>query len=81
MEDKKVLEFINKNHERSYIDFVKSQKKKNKKETLKIITGMIIVLGLIIALGITVHNDTKKQVEKCLKNGNSQNYCLYKANN
>jgi preprotein translocase subunit SecG len=81
MEDKKVLEFINKNHERSYIDFVKSQKKKNKKETLKITTGVVIVLVLIITLGITVHNDTKKQVEKCLKNGNSQSYCLYKANN
>lgn len=81
MEDKKVLEFINKNHERGYIDFVKSQKKKNRKETLKIVAGVVIVLVLIITLGITVHNDTKKQVEKCLKNGNSQNYCLYKANN
>lgn len=81
MEDKKVLEFINKNHEKSYDNFVKTQKRKNKIETFKIIAGVVIVLGLIITLGITVHNDTKKQVEKCLKNGNSQNYCLYKANN
>ena len=81
MEDKKVLEFINKNHEKCYNEFVKTQKKKNRKETLKIVAGVVIVLGLIITLGITVHNDTKKQVEKCLKNGNSQNYCLYKANN
>ena len=81
MEDKKVLEFINKNHEKSYDNFVKTQKRKNKIETFKIVAGVVIVLGLIITLGITIHNDTKKQVEKCLKNGNSQNYCLYKANN
>ena len=54
---------------------------KNKIETFKIITGVVIILVLIIILGITVHNDTKKQVEKCLKNGNSQNYCLYEVNN
>ena len=60
---------------------MKTQKRKNKIETFEIVAGMVIVLGLIITLGITVHNDTKKQVEKCLKNGNSQNYCLYKANN
>jgi uncharacterized membrane protein YidH (DUF202 family) len=81
MENKKVLEFINKNHEKCYNEFVKIQKRKNKVEVFKIVAGVIIVLGLIIALGTTVHNDTKKQVEKCLKNGNSQNYCLYKANN
>lgn len=81
MEDKKVLEFINKNHEKCYNEFVKTQKRKNKIETFKIISGVVIVLGLIIILGLTVHNDTKKQVEKCLKNGNSQNYCLYKVNN
>ena len=81
MEDKKVLEFINKHHEESYRDFIKTQKRKNKIETFKIITGVVIILVLIITLGITVHNDTKKQVEKCLKNGNSQNYCLYETNN
>ena len=81
MEDKKVLEFINKNNEKCYNKFVKTQKRKNKVEAFKIVAGVVIVLGLIIALGITVHNDTKKQVEKCLKNGNSQSYCLYKANN
>ena len=81
MEDKKVLEFINKNHERSYVDFVKSQKKKNRKETFKITVLTILALILVIVLNINTYNDTKKQVEKCLKNGNSQNYCLYKANN
>lgn len=81
MKDKKVLEFINENHDKCYKEFVKTQKRKNKIETFKIITGVVIVLVLIITLGITVHNDTKKQVEKCLKNGNSQNYCLYEVNN
>ena len=81
MEDKKVLEFINENHDKCYKEFVKKQKRKNKIETFKIITGVVIVLTLIITLGITVNNDTKKQVEKCLKNGNLQNYCLYEVNN
>lgn len=76
MEDKKVLEFINENHDKCYKEFVKTQKIKNKIETFKIITGVVIILVLIIILGITVHNDTKKQVEKCLKNGNTITYCL-----
>ena len=81
MEDKKVLEFINENHDKCYKEFVKTQKRKNKIENFKIDTDEDIDLVLIITLGIAVHNDTKKQVEKCLKNGNSQNYCLYEANN
>ena len=47
MEDKKVLEFINENHNKSYKEFVKTQKRKNKIETFKIITGVDIVLERI----------------------------------
>lgn len=79
MEDKKVLEFINENHERAYKDFVKSQKRKNRIETFKIsILAGALIIGMI-ALAVTVHNDTKKSIENCINAGNTYEYCLVDA--
>lgn len=76
MEEKKVMEFINENHERAYKDFVKNQKRKNIIETIKtsILAGVVII-G-ILALVVTVQNDTKKAIESCIKSGNTYEYCL-----
>lgn len=43
--------------------------------------AFLFIIILVFIFGLYIYNDTEKQVEKCLKNGNSQNYCLYKANN
>ena len=76
MEDKKVLEFINKNYEQSHKDFIKKEKKKRRKE---IICNVIWLLACIIAVCVLVnviHQDTKKAVKNCVKLGHSYNYCL-----
>lgn len=81
MEDKKVMEFINENHERAYNDFIKNQKRKNRIENFKIALFASAVLVLMIWLGVSVRLDTKKIIQNCLENGNDYNYCLYEANN
>lgn len=76
MEDKKVLEFINKNHEESYKDFLKSERKKRKKEVIQnIILTIFICVGLV-ALTKTVINDTKRALNDCINQGHEYNYCL-----
>lgn len=79
MEDKKVLEFINKNYEQSHKDFVKKEKKKRKKEIICNIIWFLACLTLVCVLVNVVSQDTKKAVKNCVKLGNSYNYCLAKA--
>lgn len=76
MEDKKVLEFVNKNYEQSHKNFVKKQKQKHKKEImLNIIWFLGCIIGLLILVNV-IHQDTKKAVKNCVKLGHSYNYCL-----
>lgn len=76
MEDKKVLEFINKNYEQSHKDFVKKEKKKRKKEIICNIIWFLACLGLVYVLVNVISQDTKKAVKNCVKLGHSYNYCL-----
>ena len=76
MEDKKVLEFINKNYEQSHKDFVKKEKKKRKKEIICNIIWFLACLTLVYVLVNVISQDTKKAVKNCVKLGNSYNYCL-----
>lgn len=76
MEDKKVLEFINKNYEQSHKDFVKKEKKKRKKEIICNIIWFLACLTLVYVLVNVISQDTKKAVKNCVKNGHSYNYCL-----
>lgn len=76
MEDKKVLEFINKHHEESYRDFIKTQKRKERKENILILIGILACLSLVLILGSVIHKETQEQVSKCVKSGNEINYCL-----
>ena len=76
MEDKKVLEFVNKNYEQSHKNFVKKQKQKYKKEIiLNIIWFLACIIGLLILVNV-IHQDTKSAVKNCVKLGHSYNYCL-----
>ena len=76
MEDKKVLEFINKNYEQSHKDFVKKEKKKRKKEIICNIIWFLACLTLVCVLVNVISQDTKKAVKNCVKLGHSYNYCL-----
>ena len=76
MEDKKVLEFINKNYEQSHKDFVKKEKKKRKKEIICNIIWFLACLGLVYVLANVISQDTKKAVKNCVKLCHSYNYCL-----
>lgn len=79
MEDKKVLEFINKNYEQSHKDFVKKEKKKRKKEIICTLIWFLACISLIYILGNIISQSTLKDVDKCLKNGNNKAYCLRNA--
>lgn len=76
MEDKKVLEFINKNYEQSHKDFVKKEKKKRKKEIICNIIWFLACLTLVYVLVNVISQDTKKAVKNCVKLGHSYSYCL-----
>ena len=76
MEDKKVLEFINKHHEESYKEFVKKERKKDIISTISIIIGILAVLSLVLVFGSVIHQETEKSVKKCLKSGHNYTYCL-----
>lgn len=76
MEDKKVLEFINKNHDMQYQQYIKASRRKRK---FDIAYNIILILAVIISLlifGNEINNQTKKEINKCLKNGNTRAYCL-----
>lgn len=79
MEDTKVLAFINANHEKSYGNHVKTQKRKNKRNTIHCIILILAILTLVLVLGSVIHQETQKAVKKCLKNGNSYQVCLRDA--
>lgn len=76
MEDKKVLEFINKNYEKKHKEFVKNNKKKRKKEIIYTLIWFLACISLIYALGSIINHETLKSVDTCLKNGNTKEYCL-----
>lgn len=79
MEDTKVLEFINANHEKSYENHVKTQKRKNKRNTIHCIILILAVLTLVLVLGSVIHQETQKDVKKCVKSGQNINVCLRDA--
>lgn len=76
MEDKKVLEFINKHHEESYRDFIKTQKRKERINTIQCIMLILAILSLILVLGNTIKQENTKALKNCLKSGHTENYCL-----
>lgn len=76
MEDKKVLEFINKHHEESYRDFIKTQKRKEIINTIQCIILILAILSLVLVLGNTIKQENTKVFKNCLKSGHTENYCL-----
>lgn len=76
MEDKKVLEFINKHHEESYRDFIKTQKIKERRNTIQCIMLILAILTVVLVLGNTIKQENTKALKSCLKSGHTENYCL-----
>ena len=76
MEDKKVLEFINKHHEESYRDFIKTQKRKERRNTIQCIMLILAILTAVLVLGNTIKQENTKVFKNCLKSGHTENYCL-----
>ena len=76
MEDKKVLEFINANHEKSYANHVKTQKRKEIINTIQCIMLILVILSLVLVLGNTIKQENTKVFKNCLKSGHTENYCL-----
>lgn len=76
MEDKKVLEFINNHHEESYRDFIKTQKKKERRNTIQCIMLILAILTVVLVLGNTIKQENTKALKNCLKSGHTENYCL-----
>ena len=79
MEDTKVLAFINANHEKSYENHVKTQKRKNKRNTIHCIILVLAILTLVLVLGSVIHQETQKAVKKCVKMGYSIESCTRDA--
>ena len=81
MEDKKVLEFINKNHERSYREHLKTKKKNKLNQIFKDFIFYIIAFLIISLCLFNIHSLNKKSINNCMSKGNSYDYCVYQANN
>lgn len=76
MEDKKVMEFINEQHDELY---AKDQKKNRKKRKLEVLTNILFVaavVGILFVFIQSIKNDTKVAIENCIREGHSYNYCL-----
>ena len=76
MKNKKILAFINKNYEKKHKKFLKNNKKKRKKEITCTLIWFLACISLIYVLGSIINHETLKSVDKCLKNGNTKEYCL-----
>lgn len=76
MEDKKVLEFINKHHEESYKDHVKKAIKRRKRDTIQCIMLVLAVLTLVLVLCNIINQEGKKAVKNCVKLGHTYNQCV-----
>ena len=75
MEDKKVLEFVNKNYEESHNKWVKQQKKKHRREKIWTIIYVLALISVVFILIKVVSYETEKGLRFCLKQGYSENYC------
>ena len=79
MEDKEMMKIINEKHETAYKGFVKSQKRKQIIETLKIaLLTILVIAGFILAIN-TLRKDTLKAIDYCMAKGHEYNYCLKDA--
>ena len=72
MEDKKVMKFINDNHEKAFNDYKDQLKKaKRKEKVLSVLYVIALIVAIIFFIGV-VQNDTKKAIEEHKKTENNQ---------
>ena len=79
MEDKKVMDFINENYKKEHAKWVKQQKRKNRKENILILIGILAVLTGVLVFGSMIHHQTEKAIADCVKKGNDYYMCLRDA--
>lgn len=75
MEDKKVMAFVNANHEKSYKEFIKKQKESERED---IIHSIILFLGILAIVFIFVYINYRsetKALKYCVKNGGVYQEC------
>lgn len=75
MEDKKVMEFVNANHEKSYKEFIKKQKESESKDTIHSITLFLGILTVVLILVNINYRSEVKALKYCVKNGGAYREC------
>lgn len=76
MEDKKVMKFINDNHEKEYNDYKKQLKRGKRKEKVLSTLYIIVLITVIILFVKLIQNDTKRAIARCVNEGNDYQYCV-----
>lgn len=75
MEDKKVMAFVNANHEKSYNEFIKTQKKSERKDIIHSIMLFLGILAIVLILVNINYRSEEKALKNCVKNGGVYQKC------
>lgn len=77
-DEEKLLNAIHENHKRVYERTIKNQVKESKKKNRKEKLISIILVLIFITLMILNWKITDKAVIECVRDGNTENYCISK---
>lgn len=75
MEDKKVMAFVNANHEKSYNEFIKTQKKTERKDIIHSIMLFLGILAIVFIFVYINYRSEAKALKYCVKNGGAYQEC------
>ena len=75
---KTMQKVIEENHKKGMEAIRKKYIKKRKKEKIINTISTIAVIIITIAIIVSLYLYTNKEIEKCVDNGNSENYCVQK---
>lgn len=75
MEDKKVMAFVNTNHEKSYKEFIKKQKESERKGIIRSIILFLGILAIVLILVNINYRSETKALKYCVKNGGAYHEC------
>ena len=75
MEDKKVMAFVNANHEKSYNEFIKTKKKSERKDIIRSIMLFLAILTVLLVLVNINYRSEEKALKYCVKNGGAYHEC------
>lgn len=75
MEDKKVMAFVNANHEKSYNEFIKKQKESEREDIIRSIILFLGILAIVFILVSINYRSEEKALKYCVKNGGAYQEC------